>query len=378
VLGPVTTVASINHQEASVNLSQRPRRTVRRSVGLTAASAMVLAIMPAGVAAAQEGDSPEPRDTDRVCSGEYESSFDDVDGNVHEDAILCAADYGIAAGYGDDTFRPGNLVQRDQMASFIARWVEDATGEELPEGDQGFADVDPENVHRESINKLTNAEIARGFDEDTYGPDRRIDRDQMASFIARALSYIDDEDAANASEPPVADQAYFSDVDEDNVHSAAIDALAEQGIVAGYQGTDEYGPDDDVRRDQMTSFIMRGYDYAVEAGLVQTDVSAAVSIISPTTDAPDTVEQGGELDVVFDTSVQCDYSLDILPSTATDDEWMVLDQGVTDEGEETVTVTIDDEAELGTWDLRATCATEEEADSTIEEEAIEVVAGEDG
>jgi hypothetical protein len=350
-------------------------RSLRRSVGLTAASAMALALMPAGMAAAQ--NAPEPRDTDEVCDGEYQSSFVDVEGNVHEDSILCAADHDIAQGYGDDTFRPGSRVERDQMASFIARWVEDATGEPLEaQGDDGFADVDPDNVHRESIDKLTTAEIAFGFDEDTYGPDQPIDRDQMASFIARALSYIDDGDAGNGSAPPAGTEDYFTDVPEGNVHEAAINALADQGIVAGYEGTDEYGPDDDVRRDQMTSFIMRAYDFAIEAGLTPPEVAPEVSIASPTASDPATVEQGSEVDVVFETDVQCDYSLDITP-TGTDDEATVLDQGVTEAGQTTVTATIAAETEPGDWDLRATCVTKDGSQSTVEEAAIEVVEAND-
>ena len=351
--------------------SNPTRRSLRRSVGLTAASAMALALMPAGMAAAQ--DAPEPRDTDEVCDGEYQSSFVDVEGNVHQDSILCAADHDIAQGYGDDTFRPGNRVERDQMASFIARWVEDATGETLAaQGDGGFADVDPDNVHRESIDKLTTAEIAFGFDEDTYGPEQPINRDQMSSFIARALSYIDDGDAGNGSAPPAGTEDYFADVSEDNVHGAAINALAEQGIVAGYEGAGEYGPDDDVRRDQMTSFIMRAYDFAIEAGLTAPEVAPEVSIASPTASDPATVEQGSEVDIVFETNVQCDYSLDIAPA-GTDDEATILDQGVTGAGEATVTATIAAETEPGDWDLRAACVTEDGSQSTVEEAAIEVV-----
>ena len=356
----------------------RSTRSLRRSVGLTAAGAMALAAMPAGVAAAQD-DPAEPRGIDLVCDGEYDSDFDDVDDdNVHVEAILCAADYGIAAGYDADTYGPYDDVRRDQMASFIARWVEDATGEELDEGDQDFGDVEADNVHREAIRKLTNAEIALGFDEDTYGPDLNIERDQMASFIARALSYIDDGEAANASAPPASDQDYFTDVDaEDNVHAPAINALAQQGVVAGYDD-DTYGPDDHVQRDQMASFIMRGYDYAVEAGLVTPAPAVEVSIEAPTTDTPATAEAGGELDVTFTTSEQCDYSLDIRPTGAADpDEWVILDQGVTDEGEATVAVTLPDDADVGDWDLRATCVTEDDATSVVAEAAIEVVASDD-
>ena len=84
----------------------------------------------------------------------------------------------------------------------------------------------------------------------------------MASFIARAIDYIDD-GAVDGSAPPAATRSGpFSDVLASNTHRAAIHALYEQGITVGY-GDGTYGPSDHVRRDQMASFIVRAYDYAM-------------------------------------------------------------------------------------------------------------------
>ena len=246
-----------------------PRRGLRRAT--TLAAAMSLVAVPAGALAQVDDDAPEPRSTLFVCQPPYDSEddFDDVDDdNVHAENIWCAADYEIALGKADASiFDVDGDVRRDQMASFIVRWVEHATGEELDAGEDRFDDVADDNVHRENINKLAEAGITLGRDGDTYAPADPVARDAMASFIARGISFLDNEDAQDGSEPPEAEAHYFDDVDEDNVHADAINALAEQGVVGGDTDGD-YNPMVEVRRDQMPSFIMRGYDYAVEAGLV--------------------------------------------------------------------------------------------------------------
>jgi hypothetical protein len=85
----------------------------------------------------------------------------------------------------------------------------------------------------------------------------------MASFIARAIDYVDN-GAVDGSEPPAAERpGRFSDVTAENPHREAIEALAQQAVLVGY-GDGTYGPRDHTRRDQMASFIMRAHDYVQE------------------------------------------------------------------------------------------------------------------
>lgn len=283
--------------------SNRSSRSLRRSLSLTAASAMVLAAMPAGFAMAQEADELEPRDTSEVCQEPYDADFDDVDeGNVHADNIHCAADYGITVGYADSNdFGPWDEIRRDQMASFIARWIEDVTDETLPGGDDdAFEDVEADNVHLENINKLAEADIVRGADVDgtTYNPEESVNRGQMTSFISRALSYIDDGDATEDT-PPDADQMYFDDVDTDTTHERNINALASVGIAIGYADSNDFGPWDPVERAQMASFVMRAYDYAVASDLLPSPFQATITDIEvDTSERFDTIALGEMIDTL--------------------------------------------------------------------------------
>jgi hypothetical protein len=343
-----------------LNASTRSGRSLRRSLGLTAASAMVLAAMPAGMAAAQEdGNPPPPRDTSLICQAPYAADFDDVDSNnVHEENILCAADEGITVGFDDGTYRPARDIQRDQMASFIARWIEDATGETLEGGDDdAFGDVQAENVHRENINKLAEVDIVLGSDVEgnTYNPDRSVTRQQMTAFIRRALSYMDDGDAQNDSEPPASDSDYFEDVDEDNPFFDDIAALADQGIAVGYD-EDTFGPGDPVRRDQMASFVMRGYDYAIEAGILPPPPADFDVSIDPTEG-----EAGTEVSATFTGDALEDVeAISVAGDCVVDEEIWTAE----DSDDATATFAIADDAAEGACEITFTAEFEDETTAT--------------
>jgi hypothetical protein len=94
---------------------------------------------------------------------------------------------GIVSGYGDGTFRPGERLDRAQMATFLVRALETATGVELPR-EAAFTDI--AGTHQANIEKLATLGIARGFDGAVFGPSASITRAQMASLLARALGHL--------------------------------------------------------------------------------------------------------------------------------------------------------------------------------------------
>jgi hypothetical protein len=106
--------------------------------------------------------------------------FSDVSG-PHAAAIAAVADAGIAFGYSDGTYRPGETVTRAQMASFLAR----ALGVD-PASGHGFSDI-ADSVHSDAIASVAEAGIAEGYSDGTYRPNQTVTRAQMASFLARAL-----------------------------------------------------------------------------------------------------------------------------------------------------------------------------------------------
>jgi hypothetical protein len=116
--------------------------------------------------------------------------FPDVpDDSPHRDSIDALASAGIVAGRPDGTYDPGAPVTRDQMATFLSRAYEMASGEALTASRDWFPD-DGGSVHEAAINEVTSAGLAGGRTDGTYGPRRSVERAQMASFLARTLSLL--------------------------------------------------------------------------------------------------------------------------------------------------------------------------------------------
>ena len=95
-------------------------------------------------------------------------TFSDDDGNTHEGMIEAIAAVGITLGCNEEgtLFCPGVPVRRDQMASFIAR------GFELPATTEDFFPDDEGNTHEDNINRLAAAGVTEGLEDGSYDPDR--------------------------------------------------------------------------------------------------------------------------------------------------------------------------------------------------------------
>jgi hypothetical protein len=189
--------------------------------------------------------------------------FTDIVGNVHHDSIKRIAELGIAMGGPAGTevteYGPSLDVRRGQMATFIARTIDEMAPGLLPatDGTNDFpCDVGAGNVHFDSIQRLAAAGIVQGdpggLDPGCYGPDQPVRRDQMAAFINRAIAVVSGSQLTSMNDA-------FGD-DGASVHEASINGLASGGIVRG-NGEGIYDPAGSVRRDQMASFIARSVDH---------------------------------------------------------------------------------------------------------------------
>ena len=171
--------------------------------------------------------------------------FDDVaPDSVHAASIGRLVAAGITQGCAADRFCPTDPVTRQQMAAFLTR----ALDLSVPAEPVAFADVAADSTHHDAIQALAAAEITLGCGPDRFCPTDPVRRDQMASFLTRALDLpVPDE--------PVA----FADVAADSTHHDAIQALAAAEITRGC-GPGRFCPTDPVRRDQMASFLIRALD----------------------------------------------------------------------------------------------------------------------
>ena len=167
-------------------------------------------------------------------------SFSDDDSSVHEADINAIAVAGITTGCEPNLYCPALAVTREQMATFLAR----ALAME-PVATGPFTDT-AGSVHDGAINSIAAGGITTGCSPTAFCPSQPVTRDQMATFLVRALEL-----------PPGAAGGY-TDV-ATTTHAADIAAIAAAGITTGCGGTN-YCPFDPVTRAQMASFLTRAFD----------------------------------------------------------------------------------------------------------------------
>jgi hypothetical protein len=116
-------------------------------------------------------------------------AFDDDNGTQHEVAINQLAALDVVRGTGERRYEPNVSVSREQMATFLNNAFEKITGTRLTSNEDFFTD-DDDRFHEKNINAVAAAGIAAGTSETTFEPERRVRRDQMASFLARETDLL--------------------------------------------------------------------------------------------------------------------------------------------------------------------------------------------
>ena len=170
----------------------------------------------------------------------WNNYFNDIGASSFRSDIVWNAEQGITTGCGAGLFCPTATVPRDQMASFLARAL-DLSGT----APNAFSD-DAGNPHEPNINLVAREGIASGCGGGKFCPAAKVARDQMASFLARARSL-------GGAAPDA-----FTD-DDGNLHETNINLVAREGIATGCGGG-KYCPSALVTREQMAAFLRRAFD----------------------------------------------------------------------------------------------------------------------
>ncbi|WP_158674403.1 S-layer homology domain-containing protein [Lysinibacillus antri] len=112
-----------------------------------------------------------------------------------------------------------------------------------------FNDVSSNSYFSDAVNSLSARNIIKGYGDGTFRPQNSITRAEAATIIAQAL----DLDTSNIEDPR------FKDVSKDNWAYQYIAALANKGIIVGYDG--EFKPNDPLTRAQMAKIISVAYNF---------------------------------------------------------------------------------------------------------------------
>ena len=169
------------------------------------------------------------------------NNLPDVAGTTHAASIVAMVGEGIAIGYADKTFRPGESISRAEMATMLDAALELPASEsaELP------PDVDPTSVHAPAIAALWEAGITQGRVDGSFGPNDEVQRGHMAAFLVNAGLIELPENGSDALPEDV----------EGNVHEEAIAAALGSGVASGFvDGT--FRPTESVSRGQAAKLII--------------------------------------------------------------------------------------------------------------------------
>ncbi len=147
---------------------------------------------------------------------------------------------GITAGCSPTSFCPDAAVTRQQMASFLSRALH------LPSTANDYFSDDTGSVHEADINRLAAAGISRGCNDGRFCPTVTLTRAQMAAFLARALALTQ------------GGKLDLFDDDNGSIFEADINMLGYGGITTGCD-LRMYCPAVSLTRGQMAALLHRAF-----------------------------------------------------------------------------------------------------------------------
>jgi Tol biopolymer transport system component len=109
----------------------------------------------------------------------------------------------------DGLYRPRLEVTRDAMAAYIARALAGGDTNVPAASGAAFPDVKPDNWAYDYVCYAKNNGVVSGYGDGLYHPEWVVDRGQMAVFIARALAGGDDRVPFSLTKPAFSDVTWF-------------------------------------------------------------------------------------------------------------------------------------------------------------------------
>ncbi|WP_394188575.1 S-layer homology domain-containing protein [Paenisporosarcina quisquiliarum] len=159
------------------------------------------------------------------------------------DGVMNLASRDVIKGYEDGTFRPGQNISREHAAKIMALALGLDTENVV---DPGFKDVDVNHKYYKYIAALVEAEVIKGYEDQTFRPTGNVSRAHMSQMIVLGFGF----DEIELSNLP------FSDVNDKQWFADFIQTLYSNEITTGTTTT-TFNPQQLVTRGQLASFIHR-------------------------------------------------------------------------------------------------------------------------
>ena len=87
-----------------------------------------------------------------------------------------------------ESFRPSELITREEMVSMIVKSLE------LSGGRASFSDIKSSDEHYKEICAAVNSGIINGYEDGTFKPDNTATRGETATMVCRILNHITDKE----------------------------------------------------------------------------------------------------------------------------------------------------------------------------------------
>ncbi|SFQ22543.1 S-layer homology domain-containing protein [Salibacterium halotolerans] len=118
-----------------------------------------------------------------------DAGFDDISSDYYGKAYIdTVADEGIMMGHGDE-FNPNDTLTRAQMAVVLER----AFGFEAQGSDASFTDISSDYWAHDGIHAVVSAGLASGYPDDTFRPGNETTRAQFSVFISNTLDWMENQ-----------------------------------------------------------------------------------------------------------------------------------------------------------------------------------------
>lgn len=166
---------------------------------------------------------------------------DIVDHWAAKDIMPLVEDH-IVEGYGDYTFRPDGLITRAEAVQLISNAFRLA----VPQRQIQYIDVGRDHWGYDAISRAAANGIVNGYPDGSFGPDRRLTREEMVVILSRVLRLTEIQD----------NSAPFPDVEGDRWSAGWIRQMKMNGLVTGY-GDGTFHPSAPATRAEFVALLSR-------------------------------------------------------------------------------------------------------------------------
>ncbi len=167
--------------------------------------------------------------------------FRDIAKHWARPAIVELAKQKIVSGYGDYSFRPENSITRAEAAAMLVKAFGLTQG-----GSVAFKDVNKSHWAYDAVSKASRAGIVKGYGNQAFAPDRKLNRAEMAAMLAGAMKL----GGKNSAEAP------FADISDSYWAAPILSRMVDGGYLSGYSDN-TFRPEKPASRAEFASILYR-------------------------------------------------------------------------------------------------------------------------